>query len=146
MATKFSEVYEQAIYYFKDKDFLSMHDWQKEDILRVYLRSAQADFYNCCKNDIQTTNEEERRFEVDLNLDEMQVLALGVAYYWLTACAANKELLVNHMSTKDFSYHSNAQLLSAITEFRNTIERMYKHKIISYTYVHGNLEAPSLEV
>ena len=82
--TEFETIYERAVFKFKDYSFLSTPETIKEKILLHYLLSAIADFQHKCVNvDLTDYDIENERFNIDLSNEIIEILALGVAYYWL---------------------------------------------------------------
>ena len=45
----------------------------------------------------------------------------------------------NKLSTKDYQYFSPANLMREVQTLRESVRTEYKHRIISYTYDHGDI-------
>lgn len=140
MATTFMDVYDRAIFRFSDYDFMRMDIQTREDILERYLFSAIADLSviipNLIKYDINT-----KAFDEQLDDEIVELLALGVDYYWFSAKVQNSELLRNSLSTKDWTYFSPANLMRELINLRNDIKAEYKSAVTIYSYNHGDFSS-----
>lgn len=139
MATPYSDIFERALFKVKDIKLGEMSESQRHYILRQYLSSAVADFNAKCSKDLDDRDDIVEEFTADLSNEEREILALGIAYYWLSAHIMDRNLLRNKISTKDYQYFSPANLMREINEMRSDIRKDYKHRIIDYTYDHGDL-------
>lgn len=140
MATKFSDIFNRAIFYFQDYEFLKADVERRDDIMSSLLLSAVADFQNSCSVDLTDYDTDNRVFNVDLGDEEKEILALGIAYYWINRKALNSKLLKNLMTRSDYTTYSPANLLKEISSLRDTLRREYRFKINEYSYRHGTLD------
>lgn len=139
MATPYEELYERALFKMKDLKLGSMDESERRYVLKRYLDSAVADFNAKCEKDLDDRDELAEEFAEDLTNDEKEILALGMAYYWLSAQVMDRSLLKNKISTKDYQYFSPANLMREINEMRTDVRKEYRHRITEYTYDHGDL-------
>ena len=139
MATPYEELYERALFKVKDLKLGSMDESERRYVLKRYLDSAVADFNAKCEKDLDDRDELVEEFVEDLTNDEKEILALGMAYYWLSAQIMDRSLLKNKISTKDYQYFSPANLMREINEMRTDVRKEYRHRIAEYTYDHGDL-------
>lgn len=139
MATPYSDVYERAVFRFSDASLLQLTDEDKESILEKYLNSACARFKNVCRVDLMDRDESLKQFNADLDDEVLEILALGVAYYWLSSKVLRVELLRNTMSTKDFTTFSNANLLREATALRDAVRDEFIGAINAYSYYDGSI-------
>ncbi len=79
-------------------------------------------------------------FVEDLSHTEIEILGLGVAYYWLRACNLDDRLLKNRLNSKDYSYFSPAMLLKEVGELRNNIEMDYFGKMSTFSYNNSDIQ------
>lgn len=140
MATPYSEIYERALFKVRDIKLAELGEGQRQYVLKNFLYSAISDFSNKCKKDLEARDDIQEEFAEDLTNEEKEILALGIAYYWLSAQVMNRELLRNKLSTKDYTYFSPANLMREVNEFRSDVRKEYKHRITNYTYDHGDLD------
>ncbi|MEG1562307.1 MAG: hypothetical protein RR365_01020 [Bacteroides sp.] len=139
MATDYEEIYNSGRSRFRDFDFLLYDDDTKNEILFGHMKSAVADFQDTCQRDLTLSNNFVGSFSETLSNDEIEILGLGLAYYWCSEQALNSELFKNIPSTKDFSYSSPATLLSSITSLRDSLEKRFTKKLRIYGYRHGGI-------
>lgn len=139
MATSFNSIYQRAIFRFRDYDFMKINDADVGEVLKTYMRSAIADFSSVCQKDLSKRTDEGDKFEVDLSDVEQEILAAGIAYYWLSSKIMDQEMLRNSLSTKDYTYFSPANLLRESQEFRNQVRKEYRDSITLYSYRHGDI-------
>lgn len=139
MATPFSEIYERAILKFSDYEFLKLPESEREYILEKYLMGARADFEKMCRIDLSQIDAVRKEFKFDLDNEVIEILALGIAYQWVSSKVLDSSNLSNSLSLKDYSFFSPANLLREMTEFRNSIYKEYRRKMIEYSYYAGNI-------
>lgn len=169
MATPYSAITHRALFRLSDSKLAQFNEADQEFILNRYLESAVADFQNKCKVDLTQRVENqkvedlpadgvaqsgpalgsnaepiEEGFVEDLDNEVQEILALGISYYWLSAQIMNSELLKNKLSTKDYQYFSPANLMREVQTLRDSVQKEYKHRIINYTYEHGDLALESV--
>lgn len=142
MATPYIDVIDRAQFRVTDYDVLKRTFQDQYDLMFKYLLSAVADFAPYCLIDLDDRSDELAQFNQDLDNECMEILALGVASYWMSSRALNSELLYNRLSTKEYSYFSPANLLREVQILRETVNNEYRGAIIRYTYRHGDIVNP----
>lgn len=141
MATPFTDIYDRAIFRFADYDFLKKDFQSREDVLERYLISAKTDFLKICKIDLANCDMTAKQFNEDLNDEIIEILGLGIAFYWLSYKALNSELLKNVMNSKDYSYYSPANLLKEIQTLRNSVRKEFLSKMRQYSYNNNDVSS-----
>lgn len=139
MATLYSEIYERAILKFSDYDWMSLNEDVREKILHAYLLSAENDFVHICHEDLTNKDDDLMQYNETLSNESKEILALGVAYYWVSSKAMDSRLLKNVLSTKDFTVHSPANLVNAVNSLMTAIGKTYHKAIIDYSYRNGKI-------
>jgi len=139
MATSYEVIYGFALSRFSDYDFLNYEDETREDILFGYMKSAQSDFLNICEYDLSDYDDAAGQYNVTLDDECIEILSLGVAYYWCSAKVMNSELFRNVLNTKDYSFFSPSTLLTSLQSLRSSLQKEYKARIIEYSYIHGDI-------
>jgi hypothetical protein len=81
-----------------------------------------------------------KQFNITLSNELIEMLALGVAFYWLSAKALNSELLKNRIHNSDYKSYSPASLLDVITDLRDRVESEFRGKINTYSIRNGNID------
>lgn len=142
MGTPFTTIYAAAVFRFTDPRLVELFDEYKEEILCQYLYSACADFVDICAYDLTDIDTATQSFNARLDNKCIEILAAGVAFYWLSAQTLDERLLKNKMSTKDYTFFSPANLLASMTELRSQVEHAYRMAIINYSYEIGDIEHP----
>lgn len=138
IVTKFSDIYNKAMFRFADYGFLNLGEEQRDEIMQTYLMSAIADFNNSCATGVDY-NSEDKQFSDDLDEEVQEIIALGVAYYWLSSKVLNSDLLRNIMYRGDFKAYSPANLLKEMKELRDLLRKEFRGKINEYSYINGKL-------
>ena len=141
MSTPYQRIYERAAYRFKDYDFLSMNEAEISDVQHAYLNSVIGDFESLCKENLSDRDELTNCFNADLSNEVQEILALGIAYYWVSSQVLNEDLFNDRMSTKDYSFFSPANLLREAHDVKNTVYKEYQGKMTLYSYRHGNISS-----
>lgn len=139
MATAFSTIYDAALVKFSDYNMLVINEDVRDEILHKYLISAQFDFKRVCKSNLSDINQTNKEYNADLSEDEIDILALGVAYYWTSAQLLNSDLMQNLLSTRDYTYHSNAELIKVMSAVKESLRSEFKKRIIWYSFNNSDL-------
>ena len=121
MATPFTDIYARAIFRFADYEFLKQDIETREGVLEKYLISAKTEFQRVCKTDLGDYDLELKQFNQTLDDEVIEILSLGIAFYWLSYKALNSELLKNVLNSKDYYYYSPANLLKEVQTLRKTL-------------------------
>ena len=82
MATPYEPIYNRALAKIQDFDLAILQDRDLEEMLHGWLMSAIAKFRQC-KNDLSDRDEELRQFNVDLEDEEIEILAIMIVREWL---------------------------------------------------------------
>lgn len=134
MATPYSDVFARAIFRFADYQFLKQDIETREGVLEKYLMSAKTEFKRLCKIDLSDVDEELKQFNQDLDDEVIEILSLGIAYYWISYKALNSELLKNVLNSKDYYYYSPANLLKEVQTLRKTVRDEFYSRMRQYSY------------
>lgn len=137
MATPFTDIYARAVFRFADYEFLKQDIDTREGVLERHLFSAKTDFQRICKADLGSYDIELGQFNETLDDEVIEILSLGVAFYWLSYKSLNSELLKNVLNSKDYYYYSPANLLKEIQTLRKTLRGEFNRKMRQYSY-HDN--------
>lgn len=139
MATPFRDIYARAIFRFADYEFLKQDIEVREGVLEKYLMSALTEFKRVCQIDISDYDLELRQFNQTLDDEVIEVLALGVAFYWLSYKAMNSELLKNVLNSKDYYYYSPANLLKEVQTLRKTLRAEFNSRMRQHSYLNNSI-------
>ena len=72
--------------------------------------------------------------------EEQEILALGIAYYWLSMKTMDSQLLKNIMTRKDYNTYSPANLLKELSALKTSLKQEFRGRINEYSYRHGTLD------
>lgn len=134
MATPFTDIYARAIFRFADYEFLKQDIETREGVLEKYLISAKTEFQRVCKTDLGDYDIELKQFNQDLDDEVIEILSLGIAFYWLSYKSLNSELLKNVLNSKDYYYYSPANLLKEVQTLRKTLRDEFNSKMRQHSY------------
>lgn len=134
MATPFTDIYARAIFRFADYDFLKQDIETREGVLEKYLLSAKTEFQRVCKTDLGDYDLELKQFNQTLDDEVIEILSLGIAFYWLSYKALNSELLKNVLNSKDYYYYSPANLLKEVQTLRKTLRDEFNSRMRQHSY------------
>lgn len=134
MATPFTDIYARAIFRFADYEFLKQDMETREGVLEKYLISAKTEFQRVCKTDLGDYDLELKQFNQTLDDEVIEILSLGIAFYWLSYKALNSELLKNVLNSKDYYYYSPANLLKEVQTLRKTLRGEFNSKMRQHSY------------
>ena len=139
ISTTYDSIYEAGIKRFRDYNYLAYSADTKSEIMLGLLRSSAADFEEACQYDLTKYDDIARQFTATFGAKEIEILGLGIAYYWCSEQTLNSELFKNIPSTKEFAYSSPATLLTSIQNLRDSLKKELKQEIINYGYTHGDI-------
>nr|DAP06624.1 MAG TPA: hypothetical protein [Caudoviricetes sp.] len=139
MATPYNKIYDRAMFRFRDYEFLRLTEYDRELVLENHLKSAEADFIDICRYDLTKINDTLKEYEEDLDNETIDVLAAGVAYYWMSSKVLSEELFQNNLSLKEYTIHSPANLLRELTVLRKDLRKEFNRKMIRYSYTGSKL-------
>lgn len=142
MATPFTDIYARAVFRFTDPRIVELYASVDEQILRKYLQSAEADYTDSCKYDLTDISSDGTQYNATLDNRSCEVLAAGLAFYWLSSCVLNQRLFRNGLSTKDYSQFSPGNLLGELSKLREAVGRDYRHAIIDDSFANGDMSKP----
>lgn len=134
MATPFTDIYARAIFRFADYEFLKQDIETREGVLEKYLISAKTEFQRVCKTDLGDYDLELKQFNQTLDDEVIEILSLGIAFYWLSYKALNSELLKNVLNSRDYYYYSPANLLKEVQTLRKTLRSEFNSKMRQHSY------------
>jgi len=104
------------------------------------LISAKTDFARVCAVDLSDCDNELKQFNVDLDDEEKEILALGISYYWLSYKTLDSKALKNVMNSKDYYYYSPANLLKEVQTLRRTVRDEFNSRMRSYSFHKNSIE------
>ena len=137
--TSFSEIFDRAMFQFRDRTLTLLNIEDRETVLTQFLFAAISDFKRVCRIDL-SYDVETMSFLTELGHEEIEILALGTVTYWMASRAHNEEVLHNRLYTKDYGFFSPANLLREINNLLELTEDKFRKAIVEYSYMHSNLD------
>ena len=135
MATTYDKVYNRALAKIQDFDLVALQDRDLEEMLHDWLIAAISKFRQC-KNDLSDRDEELRQFNVDLEDEEVEILAIMVVREWLAPQVHSALLTKQIFGGKEENYFSQSahlkQLMDADTSLRVEAQKLSR----DYSYNH----------
>lgn len=135
MATPYSEIYDLHSGMYSDYEFLQLIPIDQDEILEGWLLNAISEFDNC-KINLSDRDNTLKQFNQTLSDKEKRILAKGMLIEWLSPKLYTIENLKNHLSSKDFSTYSPANLLKEIINTHNKALKEFNRE--KNTYAHKN--------
>jgi hypothetical protein len=139
MSTSFEIIFQRFLNKVTDSDLASLLPDTLDSILTDYLRSSITRFRKCQK-DLNDFDLDLQQFNVDLNLDEIEILANWMKYEWLEQQINRIELLRQSLSSKDYAMYSQANHLDKMLLLKQQIYTETNQMITDYTYNFGKLD------
>lgn len=139
MATPFTDIYARAIFRFADYEFLKQDIETREGVLEKYLISAKTEFQRVCETDLGDYDLELKQFNETLDDEVIEILSLGIAFYWLSYKTLNSELVKNVLNSKDYYYYSPANLLKEVQTLRKTLRDEFNSRMRQHSYNNNTL-------
>ena len=140
MTTKYSDIYA----FFKDKitdyDLLMYEVNIQDEMLLSLLNQSCAKFQRICKNDLSSKDDVLLEFPFKLSLEEIDILTDWMVEAWLKPNLNNIENMRNHLSTKDFSFFSPANLLDKMQMVYDSARKNARSKMNEYSFINSDLE------
>jgi hypothetical protein len=140
MTTKYSDIYA----FFKDKitdyDLLMYEVSIQDEMLLSLLNQSCAKFQRICKNDLSLKDDVLLEFPFKLSLEEIDILTDWMVEAWLKPNLNNIENMRNHLSTKDFSFFSPANLLDKMQMVYDSARKNARSKMNEYSFINSDLE------
>lgn len=136
--TSFSEIFDRAIFHFRELDFSKLNSEDRAYILMIYMLSALADFCAVCNLSLPY-DKDAQKFNVQLTEEQIEILTLGTSFYWLDYQAKHANTLHNRMYTKDAGFFSPANLRREINSSWKILHDQWRKRIVEYSYMHSDL-------
>jgi hypothetical protein len=133
MATAYEPIYNRALAKIQDFELANLSDRDIEEMLHGWLMSAIAKFRQC-KNDLKDRDEELRQFNVDLEDEEIEILAIMIVREWLSPQVHSTLLTRQIFSGKEQNYYSQAAHVKELMDMDNSLRIEAQKLMRDYTY------------
>lgn len=117
MGTPFEEIMNTFYTMIKDTDLCKLDDEDLIQLTKVYYEMSATRFKECKKN-LELVKDEFNDYYVtdNITLEERNILATGMIFYWIESKANYNRLMKNQINTKDWTNLSNANVLLRLNE------------------------------
>ena len=133
MGTPLDEIFDTFYSLIKDTDLGKLSEEDLYKLTKVYYEMASTRFKECKKN-LELIKVEEYYYVTDiLSIEERNIIAQGMVYYWIESKANYNKLMKNQINTKDFNQLSNANVLLRLNELLDFYRREFNRLRKAYT-------------
>lgn len=139
MPTPYSDIFDKFLSKVSDYSFLNLELTELEDILTKYLKSAIVKFKQCNQN-LSDKDDVNKTFNIDLTEEEQEILATLLIVEWLNPFINSTEVMKQFLSSKDYTYYSQANHLKELRILRDDSKSESQQLMISYSYTTGNID------
>lgn len=137
--TSFGDVFDIAIWKFRDRDLVEFNEADRDAILGVHLLSASSHALAVTGDSSFDIDYKRQSFKTELTNEQMDIVATGIAYEWYNRKVLNSETIRNRLSNKDYSNHSPGTLLEAMVKLRDQLKYEWDVKLIEYSMRYGDV-------
>ena len=137
MATPYSKIYDRALAKLTDYDLAYLPEEDFQFMLRGWLVSSISKFRKCAAN-LSDRDDELETFNVDLDDEEIEILALLVVGEWLEPQVNSVTLTRQFFGGKEEKFFAQANQLDAIKTLRDDTRTEARKLMRDYTYAHSS--------
>jgi hypothetical protein len=137
MATPYSKIYERALAKITDYDLAFLPDDDFRFMIRGWLNSAISKFRKCA-SDLSDRDDEIEVFNVDLEDEEIEILALLIVCEWLEPQVNSVNLTLQMFGGKEEKWFSQSSHLSELKALRDETRTEARKLMRDYTFFSGN--------
>ena len=137
MATPYSKIYDRALAKLTDYDLAYLPEEDFQFMLRGWLVSSISKFRKCAA-DLSDRDDELETFNVDLDDEEIEILALLVVGEWLEPQVNSVTLTRQFFGGKEEKFFAQANQLDAIKTLRDDTRTEARKLMRDYTYAHSS--------
>lgn len=132
--TPLNEIFDSFYSLIKDTDFCKMDDEDLYKLTKVYFEMAATRFKECKSNLELIQDDEENYYTTDkITLEEKNILAQGMVFYWIESKVNYNKLMKNQINTKDYNQLSNANILLRLNELLDYYRKNFGRLRKAYT-------------
>ena len=134
MGTPLDEIFDTFYSLIKDTDLAKLSDDDLYKLTKVYYEMASTRFKEC-KNNLELVQDEEGNHYVTdkLTMEEKNIIAQGMVFYWIESKANYNKLMKNQINTQDYNQLSNANVLLRLNELLEYYRREFNRLRKAYT-------------
>jgi hypothetical protein len=135
LATPYSDIYTKFNILVEDPDLLALlTDEEYESLLEIFLSKAKSVYFKICAVDLTDVNSTTKQFNQTIDDQSQWIIAEAMRYIWLERQIYKENKLRDKLSTKDYSRHSNGNLLDKLIVLKNDTRKNLEAMIVSYSF------------
>lgn len=143
MATPYSEIYNQFLASVKDYDLLEQGQPEAERELYRIMNRAVANCRTMIDKvgevDLSKRDDVKQEFEDDLTDEIIELLVIGMEYYWTHIMLYNSENMHNVLNTRDFTQYASHNMIFRLRELNDDAEDRWRRSKREYIHQHVDL-------
>lgn len=139
MNTPYDAVYAVFLGKIREYDYTLVEEDIVEDEMHRFLNFACTRFEEVCKDNIADRDDENKTFNVELTLEDIDIITDGMIVYWITPYINNSDNLESVLNSKDYTQFSPANLIKSLHSMYATAQSKFEQGMKEYSYIHGDL-------
>lgn len=140
MSTPYSKIKKRYLRKITDYKLSFFTDAQKDEIILELLDSACGEFERLCKHDLNNRDDNVEEFIEDLTSNEITILSELMVNEWLKPFANSEDLLVKHMTTRDYAEYANSNQMNSVSSIATKSEIKCDKLLKNYSYNFGEMD------
>lgn len=133
MATAYDTIYNRALAKIQDFELATLPEFDLADMLHGWMVSAISKFRKC-KNDLKDRDDELGQFNIDLEDEEIEILAIMMVREHLSPQLHSTLLTQQIFSGKEQNYYSQAAHMKELLDMDNRLKLEAQKLMRDYTY------------
>lgn len=138
MGTTFDAIEERALNRVLDFDIPMMSEDMSNRILDSYLQSAETYISEIYEDIDFSKNVDSREYSNTLENIVIEMLTVGILYFWILPKLLNTQHLKNNLSTSEYNLYSPANLLDKLQNVVEMLDTKFERLLTDYGFNHGS--------
>lgn len=135
--TAYEDVYDSFRTKVSDYDLINFTNFEENEILYSFLKISISKFGRLC-NKLSDRDDDLSQFNIDLTDEEIDILSELMLEVWVQKKLHNSDLLRNNLSTKDFSFFSNKNIIDQLRGLYKESKRSARSMMNQYSILHSD--------
>ena len=130
--TEYEVVFKSFLGKIRDDLYLTLEEDQIEEDLTILLNAA-IPYFNYPKVNLRDKDDDLQTFNVKLEVDEVEILAMAMVIEWTERELYNVDMLRQSMTTKDFNTYSQSSHINALGKTADRMQKKLKQRLVKYS-------------
>lgn len=135
--TAYEDIYNSFRTKVSDYDLINLSDAEESEVLHSFLKISISKFNRLCDK-LTDRDDELSQFNIDLTDEEVDILSELMLETWVQRKLHNSDLLRNNLSTKDFSFFSNKNIIDQLRGLYKEVKRNSRSMMNQYSILHSD--------